>query len=156
MSSEISGMSVLQMTKLVLRKGQSIVQDHTARRVTQFCTVWPWPLIKPHLPLSHRAAPSAEGADLVHLSRMVISSHLFYCFRFPSGRYLCSRFHANRDDVYRPFRKNGMSAMLQIGTYRPRPSIGLSGTAPPALPLPPHLPISPTPTQPSGRAQRGN
>lgn len=43
--------------------------------------------------------------EKVHLSGMLISSNLFYCFTFPSGCYLCWRFHASKNDVYRPLWK---------------------------------------------------
>lgn len=43
--------------------------------------------------------------EKVHLSGMLISGNLFYTFRFPSGRYLCWRFHASKNDVYRPLWK---------------------------------------------------
>lgn len=79
--------------------------------------------IKPHLPLYHWAAPSSEGAGLVHLSRTLIYGNLFYCFRFPSGRYLCWRFHAYRNDVYRPFRKTARKQGSRCAhTDRGRPS----------------------------------
>ena len=79
--------------------------------------------IKPHLPLYHWAAPSSEGAGLVHSSRTLIYGDLFYCFRFPSGRYLCWRFHAYRNDVYRPFRKMACKQRSRCAhTDRDRPS----------------------------------
>lgn len=51
-----------------------------------------------------RSSPHPQR-EKVHLSGMLVSDNLFYCFRFPSGCYLCWRFLAGENDVYRPLRK---------------------------------------------------
>lgn len=113
LSSKIGGISIIKMTKVMLRKvtklskltqpslgepGQSLI----------FVPVNPQHLFTVHKtssPLYHQATQYSEESGLVHLSRMLIHSNLFYCFRFPSGRYLCSQFHTYRNDIYRPFQK---------------------------------------------------
>lgn len=85
-----------EITQSVLGRAQTV----TFVRPSLFLAV-----CKPPSLASSRSSLYSEGAGFVHLSRMLTCSNLFHCFRFPGGRYLCSRFHMYRHDVHRLFRK---------------------------------------------------
>lgn len=101
----------MQVTKLTLRKVlklSRITRPGLGRAwiVTRFCTIQPLPLFAIYKPPTlSLSSPALRRSRFVHLSRMLIHSNLFYCFWFPGGRYLCSRFHTYRNDVYRLFQK---------------------------------------------------
>lgn len=69
------------------------------------------PSFSPEFKVSRTSSPTLPWSsphpqrEKAHLSGMLVSGNLFYCFRFPSGRYLCRWFHAGKNDVYRPLWK---------------------------------------------------